>query len=83
MSRTIGKPQSAILARSLVALLCIWTVSARPARAGLPGKYRIADLKALEKAFVDLAMMPARSDIALLPKPMTKALSAVSSRLPM
>ena len=65
MSRTIGKSQSAILTRSLVALLCIWTVSARPARAGLPGKYRIADLKALEKAFVDLAQEVRPSVVAI------------------
>ena len=65
MSRTIGKPRYEILARSLVAFLCIWTVSARPVRAGLPGKYRIADLKALEKAFVDLAQEVRPSVVAI------------------
>ncbi|MCH8243137.1 MAG: trypsin-like peptidase domain-containing protein [Planctomycetes bacterium] len=65
MSRMIGKPQSAVLARWLVALLCIWTVSARPVRAGLPAKYRIADLKALEKAFVDLAQEVRPSVVAI------------------
>ena len=65
MSRMIGKPQSAVLARWLVALLCIWTVSARPVRAGLPAKYRIADLKALERAFVDLAQEVRPSVVAI------------------
>lgn len=65
MSRTIGKPQSAVLARWLVALLCIWTVSACPVRAGLPAKYRIADLKALERAFVDLAQEVRPSVVAI------------------
>ena len=62
---TIGKPRSAVLARSLTAFMCIWTVSASPVRAGLPGKYRIADLKALEKAFVDLAQEVRPSVVAI------------------
>lgn len=65
MSRTIRKSQVAILTRSLVVLLCVWTVSAHTVRAGLPSKYRIADLKALEAAFVDLAQEVRPSVVAI------------------
>ena len=50
---------------ALATLMLAWAATPTPASAGLPGKYRLADLKALQRAFVEVAEQVAPSVVAI------------------